>query len=84
MLALAHIDWSCSRYDHAYPYLINNDPSLGNPASRDFQFLSCSGALADDVLQKQIPQLKQNQDVILLSIGTNSKYQANIIQWRWC
>jgi hypothetical protein len=64
-----HQDYGCSRYDHSYPYLLNNDDRLGNPASRKFQFLSCSGAVIDDVLNKQIPNLEDNQQVILLSAG---------------
>ena len=63
------IDWACSRYDHAYPYLVNSDPSLGDPSKRTFQFLSCSGALSKDVLEKQIPRLSSDQQVILLSVG---------------
>lgn len=62
-------DWACSRYDHAYPYLINNDPTLGDPSNRTFQFLSCSGAVTKDVLETQIPNLSSNQQAILLSIG---------------
>ena len=65
-----HVDWACSRYDHAYPYLVNNDPRLGDPTKRTFQFLSCSGAVTSDVLEKQIPALNANQQVIMLSIGT--------------
>lgn len=62
-------DWACSRYDHSYPYLIHNDPQLGDPAARTFQFASCSGAVIADVINKQIPQISGNQQVILLSAG---------------
>ncbi|RYP41460.1 hypothetical protein DL768_010499 [Monosporascus sp. mg162] len=27
-------DWACSRHDHAYPYIVNNDPRLGDPSGR--------------------------------------------------
>jgi hypothetical protein len=62
-------DYACSRYDHSYPYLVNNDPYLGDPKQRAFQFLSCSGAVAQDVLDKQIPALNNDQDAIMLSVG---------------
>lgn len=62
-------DFACSRYDHAYPYLVNNDSALGDPSTRTFQFLSCSGALTKDILEKQIPRLNSDQQAILLSAG---------------
>lgn len=68
-MMLSRKDYACSRYDHAYPYLVNTDPRLGDPSKRTFQFLSCSGAVTKDVLEKQIPDLKANQQAILLSIG---------------
>jgi hypothetical protein len=63
------IDWSCSRYDNAYPYLIHTDERLRDPSARNFDFRSCSGAVIDDVLKKQIPYINGNQQVILLSAG---------------
>ncbi|KAH1912574.1 hypothetical protein KXW47_007499 [Aspergillus fumigatus] len=72
-------DWRCSRYDHSYPYLINNDPRLGDPAARTFQFVSCSGAVTADVLDKQIPKISGNQQVILLSIGGNDAELSSIL-----
>jgi hypothetical protein len=68
-LTHVHQDYGCSRYDHSYPHLLNDDDRLGNPAARKFQFLSCSGAVINDVLNKQIPNLEDNQQVILLSAG---------------
>ena len=62
-------DYSCSRYDHAYPYLINNDPRLGDPEERTFEFKSCSGVLAMDILDEQIPALDSGQQAILLSVA---------------
>jgi hypothetical protein len=61
--------WGCSRYDQAYPNIINNDNRLGDPASRTFQFESCSGAVVSDVVKDQIPRISANQQVILLSAG---------------
>ncbi|KAF4436965.1 integrin alpha n-terminal [Fusarium austroafricanum] len=64
-------DYACGRYNQAYPYLVNQDSRIGNPSERTFQFLSCSGAVTKDVLDKQIPKLDDNQDAITLSIGGN-------------
>ncbi|KAL9572343.1 hypothetical protein ACKAV7_003544 [Fusarium commune] len=64
-------DFACARYDHAYPYLVNQDSRIGDHSGRKFQFLSCSGAVTTDVLEKQIPHLDNNQDAITLSIGGN-------------
>ncbi|RYP65149.1 hypothetical protein DL770_009068 [Monosporascus sp. CRB-9-2] len=61
-------DWACSRYDLAYPYLINNDPRLGDPSGRNFHFRACSGAVTKDVLENQIPSVDSDQQVVLLSI----------------
>jgi len=62
------LDWACSRYDHSYPYLVYSDPRFGD-GYPNFQFLSCSGAVTEDVLNTQIPTLNSNQDAIMLSIG---------------
>ncbi|RYP70471.1 hypothetical protein DL769_004960 [Monosporascus sp. CRB-8-3] len=72
-------DWACSRYDHAYPYLINNDPRLGDPSGRNFQFQACSGAVTEDVLENQIPSVDSDQQVVLLSIGGNDAELINVL-----
>nr|UMZ45332.1 hypothetical protein [Paramyrothecium sp.] len=59
------------KYDHSYPYIINQDGRLGDPQSREFQFESCSGAVVEDVVENQIPQLDNDQDIILMSAGGN-------------
>lgn len=64
-----HKDWKCSRYDHSYPNLLNQDSRLGDSSKRNFQFESCSGAVIDHVIEKQLPNLDSNQQVILLSAG---------------
>ncbi|KAF5635566.1 integrin alpha n-terminal [Fusarium sp. NRRL 25303] len=64
-------DRACARYDHAYPYLVNQDSRIGDESGRKFQFLSCSGAVTTDVLEKQIPHLDNDQEAITLSIGGN-------------
>ncbi|KAF3392625.1 hypothetical protein F1880_008918 [Penicillium rolfsii] len=73
------IDWSCSRYDNAYPYLTHTDERLGDPSARNFEFRSCSGAVIDDVLKKQIPYINGNQQVILLSAGGNDAQLSKIL-----
>ena len=55
------IDWSCSRYDLAHPYLVSTDERL---AGKPFQFLSCSGATSVDVLRGQIPKLTGKVDAV--------------------
>lgn len=62
-------DYACSRYNHAYPLIVNEDERLGDNMNRKFQFKSCSGAVIDDVLRRQIPAIDSNQQVILLSAG---------------
>ncbi|RSL78301.1 hypothetical protein CEP51_008323 [Fusarium floridanum] len=58
----------CRRYDHAYPRLVSQDERLGD---HSFQFKSCSGAVVKDIIEKQIPTLAGNQDVIMISAGGN-------------
>ncbi|KAJ4007802.1 hypothetical protein NW766_009607 [Fusarium irregulare] len=72
-------DFACARYDHAYPYLVNQDDRIGDPAKRSFQFLSCSGAVIKDVIDDQIPKLDSNQDAITLSIGGNDVGLVNLL-----
>ncbi|RFN46103.1 integrin alpha n-terminal [Fusarium flagelliforme] len=62
-------NFACARYDHAYPYLVNQDDRIGDPSKRKFQFLSCSGAVIKDVIENQIPKIDSSQDAITLSIG---------------
>lgn len=79
-------DYSCSRCDHSYPFLVNNDERLGASSNRKFQFKSCSGAVISDVLERQIPAIDSNQQVILISAGGNDVELTNtlnqcIFQW---
>ncbi|KAL6864240.1 SGNH hydrolase-type esterase domain-containing protein [Trichoderma novae-zelandiae] len=74
-----HSDWACSRYDNAYPYLINEDGRLGDASTRKFQFESCSGAVTADVIDKQIPRIDSDQQVILLSAGGNDAELVTIL-----
>ncbi|EKJ76429.1 hypothetical protein FPSE_03428 [Fusarium pseudograminearum CS3096] len=72
-------DFACARYDHAYPYVINQDDRIGDPSKRKFQFLSCSGAVMKDVVDKQIPEMESGQDAITLSIGGNDVGLINLL-----
>lgn len=66
-LGAGHIlDRTCRRYDHSYPYLLNNDPRLGNHEedSRRFEPITCAGATITDVIEKQLPQLTSDFDLV--------------------
>jgi hypothetical protein len=62
-------DENCRRYDHSYPYLINQDERLGDPSKRNFQFKSCSGAVIRNVIEDQLPSIDSDQQIVLLSAG---------------
>lgn len=56
-----------SRYDHSYPYVVA-ETLLGD--NRDgFQFLSCSGAVTQQVIEHQVDLITPDQDLILVSAG---------------
>ncbi|KAF2490541.1 SGNH hydrolase [Lophium mytilinum] len=65
------IDWSCSRYDHSYPSLLNSKTFLGDNPNRTHQYLACSGATSEEVLAKQVSALDEDLDVITVSAGGN-------------
>lgn len=71
-------DWYCSRYDNAYPVLINTNPALGDSSGRKFDFWACSGAVTTDVVNKQIPSLDK-PDMVTLSIGGNDANLKDIL-----
>nr|UMZ45336.1 hypothetical protein [Paramyrothecium sp.] len=72
-------DYACSRYNHAYPYLLHTDSRFGDEKSRKFQFRSCSGDTTKEVLDTQIPALDSDQQLILLSVGGNDVQLVNIL-----
>ncbi|KAH7114166.1 SGNH hydrolase-type esterase domain-containing protein [Dactylonectria estremocensis] len=72
-------DYACSRYSHGYPNIVNSDGRLGDESKRTFEFKSCSGAVMDDVLDTQIPELSSDQQFILLSAGGNDAELVNIL-----
>ncbi|KAJ8187243.1 hypothetical protein LV157_004896 [Aspergillus fumigatus] len=53
------------------------DRIQSDPAARTFQFVSCSGAVTADVLDKQNPKISGNQQVILLSIAHGCENQLD-------
>ncbi|CAH0020345.1 unnamed protein product [Clonostachys rhizophaga] len=65
-LERSYHEWNCRRYDLSYPWLINQDPRLGPPEMRSFQFESSSGAVTQD-------------QVILLSAGGNDVELTNVL-----
>ena len=61
---------------------------MGDQETRTFQFLACSGAKTDDVLEKQIPKLGPNQNLITMTIsgndvGLSKILNACIFQWSY-
>ncbi|KAH7074386.1 SGNH hydrolase-type esterase domain-containing protein [Paraphoma chrysanthemicola] len=64
------LDWSCSRYAYSYPNILQTT-LLGEDASRTHQFLSCSGATSTEILEKQVPALSDNLDLLTISAGGN-------------
>lgn len=64
------LDWSCSRYSSSYPNILHTS-LLGEDSNRTHQFLSCSGATTQEILQKQIPALSTNLDLLTISAGGN-------------
>ena len=60
-------DWQCSRYDHAYPAIINN--ALG-PTIQDFQFVACSGDRSVQIYD-QVSSMKGDLDLVIMTAGGN-------------
>jgi hypothetical protein len=78
------LDRTCRRYDHSYPYLLNNDPRLGDHQGdrRRFQPLTCTGARISDVIEKQVPQLSSDFDLVrhrLHSISRSYIYGRGVL-----
>ena len=60
-------DWQCSRYDHAYPAIVNN--ALG-PTIQDFQFVACSGDRSVQIYD-QVSNMKGDLDLVIMTAGGN-------------
>ncbi|KAH8724744.1 SGNH hydrolase-type esterase domain-containing protein [Phaeosphaeriaceae sp. PMI808] len=64
------LDWSCSRYASSYPNILHSS-LLGENANRTHQFLACSGATSTEILEKQVPALGHDLDLLTISAGGN-------------
>lgn len=65
-------DSSCSRYDNAYPIMLNqyfnSDTDIGD---REFQFIACSGAETPEIIQQVASLADSSQDLVTVSAGGN-------------
>ncbi|KAG9758271.1 SGNH hydrolase, partial [Aureobasidium melanogenum] len=73
------LDYGCARYNFSFPSLINVDERMGD-ASRDFQFLACSGAESSDVLQNQVPQITDGIQMITVTAEGNDAHFSSILK----
>jgi lysophospholipase L1-like esterase len=64
------LEFYCSRYAESYPNILHTS-LLGNDDQRTHQFLSCSGATSTEILNKQVPALHDNLDLLTISAGGN-------------
>jgi lysophospholipase L1-like esterase len=64
------LDWSCSRYASSYPNMLHTS-LIGENPNRTHQFLACSGATSTEILEKQVPALNPNLDLLTISAGGN-------------
>jgi lysophospholipase L1-like esterase len=60
-------DYKCSRYDRAYPAVINR--ALG-PSVQDFQFVACTGDRSAQIYE-QVSNIKGSQDLVIMTAGGN-------------
>lgn len=60
-------NWYCSRYDTAYPMIIND--ALG-PSVTNFQFMACSGDRTGGIYN-QIKRMEGDLDLVVLTAGGN-------------
>jgi lysophospholipase L1-like esterase len=64
------LDWSCSRYANSYPNMLYKLLHMED-ANRTHQFLACSGAASTEILEKQVPALDTDLDLLTISAGGN-------------
>lgn len=67
-------DYDCSRYDHAYPALVNN--AFG-PAVEDFQYTACSGDRSQQIFD-QVSKMQGNLDLVMMTAGGNDLCLVNL------
>jgi lysophospholipase L1-like esterase len=66
---------SCLRSNYAYgaQWAAKNNPT-------SFQFLACSGAVTDDVVNSQVPAMRSGADLISITIGGNDAGFARVME----
>ena len=69
-------DTACSRYDGAYPVLLNN--ILG--AKSKFQFLACSGDKSTHVKDQVAKLADKSQDLVTISAGGNDALLSDVLK----
>jgi hypothetical protein len=58
--------WLCSRWNESCPKIMNKAPAFGD-GKREFSFLACSGRIARQIKEEQVPKLKdKTQQLITL------------------
>jgi lysophospholipase L1-like esterase len=65
------VDFSCSRYDTAYPTIVHGFLETTSALNVTHQSLACSGADTTEILTKQVPILDTNLNLITISAGGN-------------
>ncbi|KAF2865137.1 SGNH hydrolase-type esterase domain-containing protein [Massariosphaeria phaeospora] len=65
----------CSRYTGGYPNRIQEQIN-----ATDYQFIACSGAVGEDIIEKQIPQLHDKYDLITVSAGGNDVLFSGVLK----
>lgn len=65
------VDFSCSRYDAAYPNILHDLFRTSLQSDVTHQSLACSGADTTEILAKQVPVLDANLNLITISAGGN-------------
>lgn len=65
------VDFSCSRYDTAYPTIVHEFLKTAPRSNVTHQSLACSGADTTEISAKQIPLLDTNLNLITISAGGN-------------
>lgn len=57
---------TCNRFDGSYTVQVKNNPRV---RAANFDFLACSGSLAWDVQNRQVPYLDQAADFVTVTMG---------------
>ena len=78
-----NLDWGCGRNTYAYPYLVASERP-----NTSLTFVACQGAVTEDVINNQVPQLGADTDYVSITVGGNDVGFANLIincagSWSW-